>query len=626
MNDHDNSNPNSDPIREQAMLLNQESWNLKYEDLKKAIEKAEQSLAISRKSGYSLGEAYALTYLSLLRFWSTIEDNYLKNLYRAYDIFKSTNELTGLARVTNILATFFDHYGDYNKGIEFCLESVRISEQKGLKEEESDALTTLGQIYLRLADYSNAINSFESSLHIRVNLNNKKAISSSYNLLARTYTLSRDYDKASLFYAQSLELRKETGDTTGIPWTYLGMATLAESRNQPEEAISYYRLGLQLNETSNNKRYDLLCKMGIGKLLLKKKALSESKPLLDDALIIAEKIESNPLLAEINLLLSNWYEENNDSQKALKYLRRYIELKEQIMNEENTNNLKNQQIAFGVEKARKEAEIYQLKNIELKNAYDKIEEKNTEILDSINYANRIQQAVISPESIFSKYFPHSFILYLPKDIVSGDFYWISKTAKRIIFTVADCTGHGVPGAFVSIIGKLGLDRCVNEFRLEKPSDILDQLNAIVTETFVQSVDKVKDGMDIALCSIDNKTNTLEFAGAKNPLYLLRNNEITVYKGDRQSIESLEGLIPFINNTIELMPGDRIYLFSDGIVDQFGGPENKKFMQKQLQALLLSLAQLPLKEQKGAIHDYLKNWQGRQTQIDDICLMGLEYQP
>ncbi|MDQ3046598.1 MAG: GAF domain-containing protein [Bacteroidota bacterium] len=255
-----------------------------------------------------------------------------------------------------------------------------------------------------------------------------------------------------------------------------------------------------------------------------------------------------------------------------------------------------------------------------------IEEKNKHITDSIKYAKRIQEAIIPGEDMVNGLLSNSFVLYKPKDIVSGDFYWIERKENKILFAVVDCTGHGVPGAFMSIIGFNGLNQTVNEYNFTKPSQILTQLNKIITHTLRQRVEDsvIRDGMDMAICSIDLENNKLEFAGAFNPLFIIRNNEVLEIKGDKLPIGNYLGQenYEFTNHEIDLLPDDRLYLFSDGYADQFGGPSGKKLKYNYFRQLLLDNHAKPMPEQKIAIDAFFEDWRRGFEQIDDVCIIGV----
>jgi serine phosphatase RsbU (regulator of sigma subunit) len=254
--------------------------------------------------------------------------------------------------------------------------------------------------------------------------------------------------------------------------------------------------------------------------------------------------------------------------------------------------------------------------------------KNKNITDSINYAKRIQMALMPSRKIFAKKFPDSFILHMPKDIVSGDFYWINEVGGRIYFAAVDCTGHGVPGAFMSIIG-FELFRRITEIEKKKqPAEILNSLSKGF-ETIFQDVENItlRDGMDVAFCAVDKEMNVLEFAGAFNPLYLVRDNTITEIKGDRCSVGldnelGIAGNTMFSDHVIQLRDGDIIYIFTDGFADQFGGPEGKKYKYRRFRHLLLALHQLPMERQVEFLQRSILDWKGDLDQVDDILVMGV----
>jgi transcriptional regulator with GAF, ATPase, and Fis domain len=254
-----------------------------------------------------------------------------------------------------------------------------------------------------------------------------------------------------------------------------------------------------------------------------------------------------------------------------------------------------------------------------------IEEKNKNITDSIIYAKRIQDATLPDRNLVRNYLQESFVLFKPKDIVSGDFYWVEKAGDCILFAVVDCTGHGVPGAFLSLIGHNSLNQIVNELKIYKPSLILTELNRIVSKTLQNNLQatNIKDGMDMAICSLNIKTNELQFAGAFNPLYLVRDNNIEEIKGDKIAIGSNLYKNPeFTNNVIQLKEGDCIYLFSDGYADQFGGPKGKKFKYSRFKELLVQIHGKHMDEQHDILNHMIVAWQGDLEQIDDVCVIGL----
>ena len=253
-----------------------------------------------------------------------------------------------------------------------------------------------------------------------------------------------------------------------------------------------------------------------------------------------------------------------------------------------------------------------------------VEVKNKEITQSIEYALRIQTAILPPPKIVKQYLENSFILYKPKDIVAGDFYWMETVNDLVLFAACDCTGHGVPGAMVSVVCHNALNRAVREFGLTQPAAILDKTAEIVIENFSKSEEDIKDGMDISLCAYNVKTKELQWAGANNPLWLLQNGELIETKADKQPIGMNENSKPFTNHTFNLTATDSIYLFTDGFADQFGGDTGqKKLTKKRFKDLILSIQEQKMQEQGIALDKFITEYRKEVEQIDDILVMGVK---
>ncbi len=263
---------------------------------------------------------------------------------------------------------------------------------------------------------------------------------------------------------------------------------------------------------------------------------------------------------------------------------------------------------------------------------EEIEEKTKEletlfkqVTDSIHYAKRIQEAILPPLNYVKTLLPESFILYKPKDIVSGDFYWLDKKGDWTYFAAVDCTGHGVPGAFMSIVGHNLLKDILNNTDLTEPAQIMDKMNDGVANTLHagSSEKQTKDGMDMTLCALNHKTLELQFSAAFNPLYIVRNNELIQYKADKFPIGMFVGEKQnFTHNSIQLQKGDHIYIFSDGYADQFGGPKGKKFMAGNFRTLLSDMSKLPIEKQRVNLNQTIEEWRGNLEQVDDILIIGV----
>jgi len=258
---------------------------------------------------------------------------------------------------------------------------------------------------------------------------------------------------------------------------------------------------------------------------------------------------------------------------------------------------------------------------------EEIEEQKKHIMDSIYYARRIQNAILPSFTLIEANIKDYFILYMPKDIVSGDFYWMIEADGLFMVAAVDCTGHGVPGAFMSIVGYNQLNNAVNVKKARTAGEVLDELNQGVITTLNEgkSDASIKDGMDLALCVFDFAARKVQFAGANNPLVIIRDSQVIKYKGDRFPIGAFEGSNPqhFRNNEIDLLEGDCLYLSSDGYADQFGGPDNKKFMFRKFEELLLEINSQPMDVQKDLLHKSLYEWMGVNDQVDDILVIGIK---
>jgi serine phosphatase RsbU (regulator of sigma subunit) len=261
----------------------------------------------------------------------------------------------------------------------------------------------------------------------------------------------------------------------------------------------------------------------------------------------------------------------------------------------------------------------------LKSQNEIIAEKNKSITDSINYAKRLQTAILPPKEFVQNILPENFIIYQPKDIVSGDFYWVSHHGNKIIAAAIDCTGHGVPGALLSIVGHNAINQTVNELGILQPSKVLDSMNTIIKKILHQDKGSdIRDGMDMALCTFDKETNMLEYAGANNPVFIFSQGKLNIIKGSKLTVGSLEEdkVEPPLNHSIQLQKGDCFYIFSDGFVDQFGGKDNKKFKTSRFQELLISINNQSMVEQEKSICKTFKDWKGNYEQVDDVLIIGI----
>jgi serine phosphatase RsbU (regulator of sigma subunit) len=262
---------------------------------------------------------------------------------------------------------------------------------------------------------------------------------------------------------------------------------------------------------------------------------------------------------------------------------------------------------------------------EIEKQRQKLEELYKDVTDSIRYAKRLQESILPPDLYVKKILPESFILYKPKDIVSGDFYWFYQRKEQVLFAAVDCTGHGVPGAFMSLVGSNAINQAVKEHEITEPARVLNDINKLSSEALNKGIDKnsLRDGMDISFCALNTETLELQFAAANNPLYLIRKGKLTQVAADPFAIGGFEpGTKTYTNKTLQLEKGDSIYIFSDGYADQFGGMKGKKFMYKQFRDMLLEISSMAMSEQRKYLDETIENWRGTFEQVDDMLVIGV----
>jgi serine phosphatase RsbU (regulator of sigma subunit) len=498
----------------------------------------------------------------------------------------------------NIASTYYYiEYYKYQKTNIISFPNTLENHQKALKifEKLNDSsqimlsYSNLGMLYSDMKEYDKSLKYLGVAAKIADALHGQQDKIFIMGNTARTYRYMEQNDKAIRLYEQSLEIAKQLGNTSLIKDRYYDLMETYEHLEKYKEAFDWFQKYYLL--------YDSLSAFQSAKQLSELEAVYQNEQKQKEIELLNEKDKSNKIiqyaLAGGTVLLLLF--------ALLLYNRYRLKQKANNMLEQQNN------------------EIHEQKNL--------IEEKNKDITDSIKYAQRIQNAILPSPDQIKNLLPHCFVFFKPKDIVSGDFFWFDKFGDKVFFAAVDCTGHGVPGAIMSMLGYNLLNQSLNEHGLSKPNLILNALNKGVSKTLRQkSADySVNDGMDIALCAIDFNTLTLEYAGANNSLYLISNGKITEINADKIAIGTYDSgkTESYTNNELKLNKGDTIYVFTDGFADQFGGPKGKKFKYKQLQQVLLDNAHLPAEEQRKKLNTIFGNWKGELEQIDDVCIIGVK---
>ncbi|MBC7863303.1 MAG: tetratricopeptide repeat protein [Bacteroidia bacterium] len=616
-------------------------------DYEKAVEAYLKSLALREKIGDKKGMSASYNNIGGIERFKGNYDKAIEFHFKSLKIKEELGDKKGMASSFNNIGNIYNDKREPIKALEYYFKSLKLKEEIGNKLGMADSYVSIGIIYKQKGFLDTALNYYEKGLKIYETLGNKQRTSITYNNIGNIHESKNNIEKALEFHFKSLKLREEMGDKNGMSASYSNIGNVYMKQNKFAEAKKAQLKAFELSASINAKP-DLmsaclnlsLCDSALGNfksayrfhlLYSKIKDSIFNVESSQKTAEMQEKYESAKKEQQINLLEKNkvLLEKDKVLLKKDKALDRsvligvivislilllFILSRYAIKRKAN--------IALG----RKNKDIQDQKS-RIEEQHRELSEKNKEITESIHYSKRIQQAILPPDSFIKNLIPSSFVLFKPKDIVSGDFYWMEKFGKEIIVAAVDCTGHGVPGAFMSFVAYNLLNEAVNEHGITKPSVILSEMRKGLFKMLHQTSDdaNIKDGMDISICSINPTEMNMQFAGAYNPVWIIRNETCIELKADKIPIGAFVDNVmhPFTNNDFKLEAGDCVYLFSDGYADQFGGPKQKKFKRKKLKELLLSIHTLPPEQQRKKLDDTFMDWKGKLEQVDDVCIIGLK---
>lgn len=644
-----------------------------------ALEFYDQSLKVRKELGDKKMLAEINNHIGIVY---AMQANYPKTLEywkKGVEIYGQTDEVLGLASILGNIGVVYDNLGDYNKALEYYLQALKMHESlPNNKGAVAAGLNNIGLIYSHIKNYDLALNFQRRALQLRKETQELKGLGDSYLNLAEIHKLTGNFDSCKYYINLSMDAYKQIGNKTGIASTLLQYNDVYTYTGEYEKTFPVLEECLQLYTEIGDSYGVAMTTTAYGISEMHRGNYQKADELLKEAKKIFTEIEFKSNVGNVYMnLAENEYLRGN-GKRAYEYIKKYALLNDSLINDESTKQIAQMQTIYESEKNQLEIENLNQKNTlnevridqekqqkyllflglalviivagfvfnrlqitrkqkmvieeqkeEVESQRDQIEiqknvieEKHQEITESITYAKRIQTAILPPFESILKYLPHSFIIYQPKEVVAGDFYWMEKVGDDMYLAAADCTGHGVPGAMVSVVCHGALNRSIREYNLTKPSEILDKTRELVISTFEKSKEQVKDGMDISLIKLNISTKTAEWAGANNPLYILRNKEIEIIKADRQPIGYMENSTPFTNHTFTLNRRDHIYLFTDGYADQFGGDDDKKLGYKEYRDQLSITSELTIDKQKDQLVAYFNQWKGSSEQIDDVCILGI----
>ena len=539
------------------------------------------------------------------------------------ELARRTDSKIALAFALQYDAFFYWATGQLDTALNMAFEALKIGETAGNLKNIAWCSYTLGVFYFDLKDYETALQHYNKALTIIPDPDKEiYGRARCYSGIGSVYIKQEQYEKALEYITAAQKVYEELEHSTGMSRAFNDMGLVCRELKKYAEAEQYLLQSLAIRQHIRHTQGITTTEIELGSLYLEQKKYEEALQHLNEALAMAEQTGTKSKIYQVHELLSILYKLLNEPWKALENTEKFFRIRAEVLGLEATNKISQLEIRYAKEKAEQEAELQRLRHVELKAAYEEIEQKNKDIADSISYARRIQRAILPAQEHISELFPQSFILYKPKDVVAGDFYWMETNGDWIFIAAADCTGHGVPGAMVSVVCSNALNRSVKEFGHTEPGLILDKTTDIVLETFAKSDSSVRDGMDISLLAINRSKHIIQWAGAHNPLWTV-NGELKEIKADKQPIGKSEQRKPFTTHQLSINKNEIIYLFSDGYADQFGGPEGKKLMTRRFKEILVGIQQLNMCEQETALNKTFEDWKGNHEQVDDVCVIGIK---
>lgn len=639
-----------------------------------AIAHYENSLkiGISTSDSSAISLAYSQlgnTYKALSNFPISIE--YHKKALR---IRENTKDTFLIVQSYSNLGNTYVKTGQYELASKYFFQALEILKNKKQTSEYVNTLGGLGNTFMRQKNYRKAIDYFQMCYRYNNELKDERILNATLLNLGSTYTLLGKHDSALFFLKQNIKINEKAKNKQRLADAYITIASVYKHTEQVYEAKKHLLKALDIYaELKLNEEY-IRTLLDLSEIFLLSGDKTNGRYYLNESLSHIDSMQNANIVADHYLSVARCYNLMGKYSEAYNYLSKGFELKDSMQTTGGIQAIAQMHSAFDfkvkeneIELLNREKEISNYKigqqqtiifflvigavifillvffvfrgyqkarkaNLALSSANLEINEKNKNISDSINYAKNIQNALLTvPKGFKEKFKDDYFILYKPKDVVSGDFYWIEYHDRHLLIAAADCTGHGVPGSLVSMLGFEKLKQAVHEKMLVRPNKILSFTNKSFIETFSlnEATTTLRDGMDIALCSINIANNELYFAGANRPLWIITQND----KGEKE-IKTLDATKTAIGgftekeqefDLINYSPkkGDIIYLFTDGYTDQFGGERNKKYTIKRFRELLLSIAHLPLPEQREKLESEFTSWKSVNEQVDDVLVIGFK---
>jgi serine phosphatase RsbU (regulator of sigma subunit) len=655
--------------------INAISWSYIWNNPDTAIILANQELKLAQTTKQKKYEASALNTLG--NSYSNKGDfaKALQIFLNTLQIFEEIKYKKGIAGCYGNIGEIYRFQSNYPKALEYDLKALKVFEELRNKRGIGACYGNIGIVYQTLSNYSKALEYYFKDLKIAEEIGDKRGVIACYSNIGNTYRDQLNYPKALEYAFNALKMAEKTNDIQGVGNSCMNIgATYQHQANYPK-AMEYFFKSLQKEKEIGDREGAEESYVSLAELHNKIKNYKKAIEYCDSALQISKEIGDVNAERITYQNLATAYSKTGNYKEAYENHLKFKLLTDSIFNVENSKQLGDMKTNFEVEKketelkakadaqqtitaeeekrqvliiyavagvlliviifsallykrfrlTNKQKQIIEIKNKETEVQKHLIEEKHREITDSINYAERIQRSFIATKEILDENLKNYFVLFKPKDVVSGDFYWSGKLSNgNFALATADSTGHGVPGAIMSLLNITSLEKAIEKY--VHPADILNATRKTIIERLKKdgSADGGKDGMDASLTVYDFKNNKLIISAANNPVWISRGTETIEIKPDKMPVGKHDkDTVSFTQHEIQLQNGDVVYTLTDGFPDQFGGEKGKKFMSKNLRELLSTNAHLPMNEQKELLEITFKNWAGSLEQVDDVTIIGIK---
>ncbi len=627
---------NAESDLDKLIDTNYRLWALRHTGIGSEIEAAKENYHRAAKLGAEFAQANDLALAAMnygLSLWAKSSfDEALPIIEEGVNLSRASGEKTIASFGLAFLANINSNKGKYDQAFQAIYEALDllIDFEEAL---EARGLTylVLGSLHFDLEDYDTSYEYNLSSYKEFSSIDDRLGMARSTNNAGMALVKLDRLDEALEFCRKALVLYEELNNQGGGAKALRDLGKVYMAMDLTDLALDFFKRSLAIREKShaagmNQADGIITCLDDIGATYLRTQQPKLALVNLEKALSLAKEIDALPKQYKIHRRIAWAYKAIGDFEKALQHHELFFELRTSVLGQETANKIKTMQTRYALAMSQQEAKIEKVKNDEIKRAYGELHTVNKNITDSLMYSKRIQQAFLPTEERLKSAFNDHFVMFKPRDIVSGDFFWYTEKNGFKIYAIADCTGHGVPGAFMSFIGNSLLERIIIERGILEPTKILQELHKGVLSALLKEANHQTsaDGMDIAILIFDPKMTKCYFSGAKRNLYYMEQGELMEIKGGHYSVGfDLHEAVFMPMHVLDLDKIDWIYLFTDGFADQFGERSNKKYMLSRLKAVLANISGFDGEKQKALLDFEFKNWMGRGSQTDDVLVSGIQ---